>query len=29
MMDADEKQMEEYMEELGTIQDLLTNHDFI
>ena len=28
MMDADEKQMEEYMEELGTIQDLLTNHDF-
>ena len=28
MGDADEKQMEEYMEELGTIQDMLTNHDF-
>lgn len=28
MGDADEKQLEEYMEELGTIQDLLTNHDF-
>lgn len=26
--DADEKQMEAYMEELGTIQDLLTLHDF-
>ena len=25
---ADEAQMEVYMEELGTIQDLLTNHDF-
>lgn len=28
MGEADEKQLEEYMEELGTIQDLLTNHDF-
>ncbi|SDA68433.1 ATPase components of ABC transporters with duplicated ATPase domains [Butyrivibrio sp. INlla18] len=28
MGDADEKTLEEYMEELGTIQDLLTNHDF-
>lgn len=28
MGDADEKQLEEYMEELGTIQDLLTMHDF-
>lgn len=28
MADADEKQMEEYMEELGTIQDMLTVHDF-
>jgi len=28
MAEADEKQLEEYMEELGTIQDLLTNHDF-
>ena len=28
MADADEKQMEEYMEELGTIQDMLTMHDF-
>lgn len=26
--DADEQQMEAYMEELGTIQDLLTMHDF-
>lgn len=26
--DADEKQMEQYMEELGTIQDMLTMHDF-
>ncbi len=26
--DADEAQMEAYMEELGTIQDLLTMHDF-
>ena len=26
--DADEKEMEAYMEELGTIQDLLTMHDF-
>ncbi len=26
--DADEKEMESYMEELGTIQDLLTMHDF-
>ena len=28
MMDADDVQMTEYMEELGTIQDMLTNHDF-
>ena len=28
MVDADDAQMEAYMEELGTIQDLLTNHDF-
>ena len=28
MADADEAQMEEYMEELGTIQDMLTVHDF-
>lgn len=28
MGDADETQMEAYMEELGVIQDLLTNHDF-
>ncbi len=28
MGDADEKQMESYMEELGTIQDMLTMHDF-
>ena len=28
MAEADEKTLEEYMEELGTIQDLLTNHDF-
>ena len=28
MADADEKQMEQYMEDLGTIQDLLTMHDF-
>lgn len=28
MGDADEKQMEEYMEELGTIQELLDAHDF-
>ncbi len=28
MGEADEKQLEAYMEELGTIQDLLTNHDF-
>ena len=28
MAEADEKQLEQYMEELGTIQDLLTNHDF-
>ena len=28
MGDADEAQMEAYMEELGTIQDLLTAHDF-
>ena len=28
MGEADEKQLEEYMEELGTIQDLLTNRDF-
>ncbi|SFB73596.1 ABC-F family ATP-binding cassette domain-containing protein [Butyrivibrio sp. YAB3001] len=28
MGDADEKTLEAYMEELGTIQDLLTNHDF-
>ncbi len=28
MGEADEKQLEEYMEELGTIQDLLTTHDF-
>ena len=28
MGDADEKQLEAYMEELGTIQDLLTMHDF-
>ena len=28
MMDADDEQMTEYMEELGTIQDKLTNHDF-
>lgn len=28
MADADEAQMEEYMEELGTIQDMLTMHDF-
>ena len=28
MGEADEKELEEYMEELGTIQDLLTNHDF-
>ena len=26
--DADEDEMTSYMEELGTIQDLLTNHDF-
>lgn len=26
--DADEAEMEQYMEELGTIQDLLTMHDF-
>ena len=26
--DADERQMEQYMEELGTIQDMLTMHDF-
>ena len=28
MGDADEQQMEDYMEELGVIQDLLTNRDF-
>ena len=28
MGDADEATLEAYMEELGTIQDLLTNHDF-
>lgn len=28
MADADENQMTEMMEELGTIQDMLTNHDF-
>ena len=28
MADADEKQMEQYLEESGTIQDLLTMHDF-
>ncbi|MCR5402927.1 MAG: ATP-binding cassette domain-containing protein [Butyrivibrio sp.] len=28
MGEADEKQLEEYMDELGTIQDLLTTHDF-
>ncbi|MGN0327587.1 MAG: ABC-F family ATP-binding cassette domain-containing protein [Lachnospira sp.] len=28
MMDADEDSMNAYMEELGTIQDLLTNRDF-
>lgn len=28
MSDADEKQMSRMMEELGTIQDILTNHDF-
>lgn len=28
MGEADEAQMEQYMEELGTIQDLLTVHDF-
>ena len=28
MGDADEAQMESYMEELGTIQDMLTMHDF-
>ena len=28
MAEADEKTLEDYMEELGTIQDLLTNHDF-
>ena len=28
MADATEKQLEAYMEELGTIQDLLTMHDF-
>ncbi len=28
MGEADEKELEEYMEELGTIQDLLTMHDF-
>lgn len=28
MGEADEKQLEVYMEELGTIQDLLTMHDF-
>lgn len=28
MADADEKQMSQMMEELGTIQDMLTNHDF-
>ena len=28
MGDADEAQMENYMEELGTIQDMLTMHDF-
>ncbi|MBE5938846.1 MAG: ABC-F family ATP-binding cassette domain-containing protein [Lachnospiraceae bacterium] len=28
LADADEEQMNEMMEELGTIQDLLTNHDF-
>lgn len=29
MGDADEAQMEQYMEELGVIQDMLTMHDFI
>ena len=28
MGEAGEKELEDYMEELGTIQDLLTNHDF-
>lgn len=28
MADADENQMSQMMEELGTIQDMLTNHDF-
>ena len=28
MGDADEAQMEQYMEELGVIQDMLTMHDF-
>ena len=28
MADATEEEMTEYMEETGTIQDLLTNHDF-
>lgn len=28
MAEADEKEMEEYMEELGVIQDMLTVHDF-
>ena len=28
MAEADEQQMEEYMEELGVIQDMLTVHDF-
>ena len=28
MGEADEEQLEQYMEELGTIQDLLTMHDF-
>lgn len=28
MGSADENEMEVMMEELGTIQDLLTNHDF-
>lgn len=28
MADADENQMEQYMEELGVIQDMLTMHDF-
>lgn len=29
MADADAEQMEAMMEESGTIQDLLTNHDFM